>query len=110
METNKQREAAFPFKVGDKIRQDCFDGGLYVKILYIGEHTFLSRYNDGREYLWRLGTEKWELYSEPERPKKPSERILELIGPTRSDPEWQEKFFDMVLVYLDEQFDKGALK
>ena len=37
---------------------------------------------------------------------KPSERIYQLIGETRSDPEWQERCLEAVIEYLDEQWEK----
>lgn len=37
----------------------------------------------------------------------PSERIQELIGPTRSDQEWQERAIKCIIDYLDEQHRKG---
>ena len=37
---------------------------------------------------------------------KPSQRIYQLIGETRSDPEFQERCLEAVIEFLDEQFEK----
>ena len=34
---------------------------------------------------------------------KPSSRIYQIIGETRSDPEWQERAVEAIMQYLDEQ-------
>lgn len=42
-------------------------------------------------------------------PKKPSERIAEIIGKTSSDPEWQERAIDAIIQFLDELREQGKI-
>lgn len=36
---------------------------------------------------------------------KPSKRIYQIIGETRSDPEWFEKAIESIIKYLDEEYE-----
>lgn len=41
---------------------------------------------------------------------KPSQRIYQIIGETRSDPEWQERAIEAIIQFLDQQHEgKGKM-
>lgn len=41
---------------------------------------------------------------------KPSQRIYQIIGETRSDPEWQERAIEAIIQFLNEQHEaKGEV-
>lgn len=86
--------------VGKKVRNNtaCLLGEL---LAVYDRYIWLDEQNAGVSTV--TNADNWELIEEP---KKPSERIQELIGPTRSDAEWSERFQQAVLTYLDEQHEK----
>lgn len=73
--------------------------GETIKVLKIGEDRFFGDGQISGEGSWPTQF-PWEIV-EPK--KKPSQRINEIVGETRSDPEWQERAIEAILIYLDEQ-------
>ena len=84
-------------------------GGQFVEVLAVTEQTVVGRFPSwGEEHTWANGDD-WELYEEP---KKPSERIAELLKSTcdREDSGigCARKSHELlaVMAYLDEQAEK----
>lgn len=87
-------------KVGMIVKHACWGNTDYTaSVLCVGEKQVFLRGEDGDEFA-RDYQSNW---TEIKPAKKPSERIHEIIGPTRSDPEWQEKAIDAILKFLDER-------
>lgn len=53
---------------------------------------------------------QWELLPPAPKPKKPSERIEEMIGKTHDDVEWNMRAVEKIIEFLDEQHEREENK
>ena len=88
--------------VGKKVKLSHWENREAETVTAVGEMRFLSFNRDGQENTYFQAMD-WQLVEEP---KKPSQRIAELIGKTMDDMEYQERAIDAIIEFLDEQKDK----